>query len=291
MFEAILINSLITGGIYAILAVGFSLIFGVAKILNMAHTAFYMLSGFFIYIAISFIGLPLIISDIIAIMLTAVFAMLCYKLLFDRVKEQANAVMIISIALAMLLQEIFLMSFGAEYKQIPPFIPGFVEIFGGIRVTWQHLIAIGSLVIVISAMWLLLQKTKLGKTIRVVSEDREIANLMGINVSNICLITVGISGILAGFAGAIVIPLFTLHPLMWVPPLVAVLAAVVLGGWGSIWGSIIGAFILGFAETVVVFLVPMGSFLGGAVSLIIMIIVLLIRPEGLFGVVFEGERL
>ena len=83
----------------------------------------------------------------------------------------------------------------------------------------------------------------------------------------------------------------TVHPLMWLQPLVIVLSAVVLGGLGSIKGSVLAAFILGFAETIVVFLVPGGSFLRGAVSLSVMVVILLARPEGLFGIVFEEERL
>jgi branched-chain amino acid transport system permease protein len=114
---------------------------------------------------------------------------------------------------------------------------------------------------------------------------------MGINVTRISLIAMGISGGLAGFAAVIVVPLFTLHSLMWISPLVTIMAVVVLGGLGSIKGSVIGAFILGFAETAVSMLVPLGSFLSGAVSLTIMILVLVIRPEGLFGVAFEEERL
>lgn len=291
MVEAIVINGLIFGGIYAILAIGFSLIFGVAKILNMAHTAFYMAAGYFIYFALTKFGISLIIADIAAVILTVLIALICYKLFFDRVKEQPNAVMIISIALAMLFQEIFVIVFSSEHRTIPAFITGYVELIGGIRVTWQHIISLGFFVVAIIFMWILLQFTKLGKTIRVVSEDREIANLMGIDVSKICLITICISALLAALAGVFVIPLFSLNPTMWSSPLVVVLAAVVLGGIGSIWGSILGAFILGFAETFVTFFIPMGSFLGGAVSLVIMILVLLIRPEGLFGVVFEGERL
>ena len=290
MLSAIVVNTIVAGGIYAVLAIGFSLIFGVAKILNMAHTAFYMVCGFFIYIGLQMIGIPLLVSDILAILLTAILAMLCYTLVFDRVKVQAAAVMIISIALAMLFQEILLTGFGAQHRQIPPFTSGYFEL-AGTRITYQHIFAVGSFLALIVCMWFLLLKTRLGKIIRAVSEDPETANLMGINVSRVSLITIGISGGLAGFAAVFVIPIFTLHSLMWVPPLITILAAVVLGGLGSIKGSVIGAFILAFAETTVALLVPLGSFLGGAVSLTIMIVVLVIRPEGLFGVVFEEERL
>lgn len=290
MFEMILVNGLVSGGIYALLAVGFSLIFGVAKILNMAHTSFYMMAAFLIFIATTMLRFPLLPSASLAIIITYFIGVFFYRLLFDRIKEHETAVLIISVALAMIFQEVLLLAFGSHYRRVAPLVPGFAEIVG-IRITHQHLFAIGASVALLIGMWILLSRTKLGSAIRAVAQDREIANLMGVNVSRICMITMGISAGLAGVAGAIIAPIFPVNPYMWVSPLVIVLAVVVLGGLGSIKGSIIGAFILGFTETAVIFLVPSGSFLRGAVSLTIMIIVLLIRPEGLFGVAFEEERL
>ena len=113
---------------------------------------------------------------------------------------------------------------------------------------------------------------------------------MGMDVSSIATATAAISAALAATAGALVAPLNILEPHMWLHPLTIILAIVVLGGLGSIKGSILGAIIIALSESLVIFLVPQGSFLKGAFSLLIMIIVLLIRPEGLFGVVLEGER-
>jgi branched-chain amino acid transport system permease protein len=141
-----------------------------------------------------------------------------------------------------------------------------------------------------AALWVLLMRTKLGLAIRSVAQDKEVANLMGINEARVAMMTMGISVGLAGFTGAIVVPLTILEPHMWMPPLIMMMAVVVLGGLGSLKGSFMGAYILGFAEALVVFLAPMGAFLKGSVALSIMILVLLIRPEGLFGVSFEEER-
>jgi branched-chain amino acid transport system permease protein len=140
------------------------------------------------------------------------------------------------------------------------------------------------------ATWYLLNRTRLGLAIRTAANDQEIANLMGINVSRVAMYTVGISVALAAIAGVVVAPVFVVDPLMWLSPLVTMLAIVVLGGLGSLKGSVIGAFIIGYVEAITVFAVPSGSYLKGAVALSIMILVLLIRPEGLFGVVFEEER-
>ncbi|MCL0102399.1 branched-chain amino acid ABC transporter permease [Dehalococcoidia bacterium] len=290
MVEAILINGLVLGGMYAILAVGFALVFGVAKILNMAHTAFYMVGAFLILIMTIMLGFPSLPSIVLAIAIMGITGSVIYKLFLDRVKEHPVAVMIISVGVAILFQEVLLIGFGGHFRGIDPFVRGFVEI-AGIRATYQQVIAIATSLVALVAIRLLLSKTRVGNAIRAVAEDREIANVMGIDVSRMCVITMGISVVLATVAGAVVAPIFMVHPLMWMHPLTIVLAAVVLGGLGSIKGSILGAFILGFAETAVVFLVPMGAFLRGAVGLSVMVVVLLLRPEGLFGVVFEEERL
>jgi len=140
------------------------------------------------------------------------------------------------------------------------------------------------------ATWLFLFKTRIGLAIRCTAQDREVANLMGINVNREIMVALGISVGMAAVAGAIVAPLSVIDPHMWLHPLIMMLAIVVLGGLGSIRGSFIASYILGFAEAIVVFVVPMGAFLKGSVALSIMILVLLIRPEGLFGVAFEEER-
>jgi branched-chain amino acid transport system permease protein len=114
---------------------------------------------------------------------------------------------------------------------------------------------------------------------------------MGINVPRILLTTMGIAAALAAVAGIVVAPTLVLEPRMWTHPLIMVMAIVVLGGLGSVKGSFIGAFLLSFVEVLVVFLIPTGAFLKGAIALLAMVIILLVRPEGLFGVAFEEERL
>jgi branched-chain amino acid transport system permease protein len=290
MVADILFNGLVASGMYALLAIGFALVFSVARIVNMAHTAFYMIAAFLIYIGISTLNYGLLPSLVAAIVIVALIGVICFKVFFDRIKEHEATVMIISIALAMLFQEILLMIFGGTYRSIPSFIEGFIEI-AGTRISNQQLFAVGSTAVILVGLWLWLSKTRIGNAIRAVAQDPETANLMGINVSNIYLIVMAVSAGLAGVAGVVMAPVHMISPLMWGHPIVIVLASIVLGGMGSIGGSVVGALILGYVETLVVFLVPGGSFMGGAVSLGIMVLVLLIRPEGLFGVFFEEERL
>jgi len=289
MIQNIIINGLINGSIYALLAIGFSLIFGVARIVNIAHTAFYMLAAYFIYVGFHYLGMSPYISMPLSVLAVGLLSIICYKIFIQPIREHEAAVLIATIALAMVIQEALLISFGGHYLGVPPLVSGYATI-AGVKVTYQHILAFGVAVLALFGVWVLLMKTKLGLALRATAQDREVANLMGMNEARVAMVTMGISVMLAGIAGAIVVPLYVLDPHMWMHPLIMMLAIVVLGGLGSIKGSFVGAYIMAFAEVLVVFLVPMGAFLKGSVALSIMILVLLIRPEGLFGVAFEEER-
>jgi branched-chain amino acid transport system permease protein len=285
----IIIGGLINGSTFALLAIGFSLIFGVARIVNIAHTAFYMLAAYCIYIATQKMGFHAIWGMLAAIVLVTLLGMIFYKTLINPIREHEGAVLIATIALAMIFQEVMSLIFTGTYLSVPALIKGFFIILG-VKVFFQQLLTFCAALAVMAALWVFLMRTKLGLAIRSTAQDREVANLMGINEARVAMITMGLSVGLAAFTGAIVVPLTVLEPHMWMGPLIMMMAVVVLGGLGSLKGSFIGAYILGFAEALVVFLAPMGAYLKGPVALSIMILVLLIRPEGLFGVYFEEER-
>jgi branched-chain amino acid transport system permease protein len=285
----IIIAGLINGSTYALLAIGFSLIFGVARIVNIAHTAFYMVASYCIFIIVQKLGYHPTVGMLIAVPLITLLGLICYKLFIDPIREHEAAVLIGTIALAIAIQEIMLLIFTGDYLSVPSLIQGYFTIFD-VKIFYQQLLTFVVALIILGALRLLLMKTKLGVAVRATANDREVANLMGINESRVAMITMGISVGLAAVTGAVVVPLTTISPFMWMHPLIMMMAVVVLGGLGSIKGSFAGAYILGFAEALVVFLIPMGAFLKGSVALSIMILVLLIRPEGLFGIAFEEER-
>jgi len=224
-----------------------------------------------------------------AIVLVTGLGLIAYKLFIDPIREHEGAVLIATIALAMALQEVMLLFFAGDFLSVPSLVKGFFSILG-VKVFYQQLLTFGAVLVVLAVLRWILMKTRLGLAIRSTAEDREVANLMGMNESRVAMTTMGISVGLAAFTGAIVAPLTIVNPHMWMHPLIMMMAVVVLGGLGSLKGSFVGAYILGFAEAMVVFLIPIGSFLKGSVALSIMILVLLIRPEGLFGVSFEEER-
>jgi branched-chain amino acid transport system permease protein len=289
MWGQILMNGMIAGGKYAMLALGFSLIFGVARIMNLTHTAYYMLSAYLIYYFNQTLAMPLVPSYILSVVMVIALGMAVYKALVGPVRERFTAVLIITLVLAMVFQEMVLILFGGHYRTLPKVVTGTAR-FLGVTLTYQHIFTLGAVLFVLAAIWMLLFRSKLGIAIRAMAMDREVANLMGMPEGNIATITVAVSVGLAAIAGAFVAPLFIVEPAMWMHPLVVVMAAVILGGLGSIKGSIIGAFILAFAEVGLVFLLPQLAFLRGAVSMAVMLLVLMVRPEGLFGIFMEGER-
>jgi branched-chain amino acid transport system permease protein len=289
MILDIIISGMISGSVYALLATGFCLIFGVARIVNIAHTAFYMVAAYGIYFGTHKLGFHPLWCMIASVILVTLFGLIAYKFFIDPIREHEAAVLICTIAMAMAMQEIMLLMFTGSYLSVPALVQGFFTILG-VKVFYQQLLTFGLVLLILAALWALLMKTKLGLAIRSTAQDREVANLMGIDESRAAMLTMGITVGLAGLAGAVVVPLTILDPFMWMHPLIMMMAVVVLGGLGSLKGSFVGAYILGFAEALVVFLIPKGAFLKGSVALSVMILVLLIRPEGLFGVAFEEER-
>jgi len=289
LLQDILVTGLVNGGVYALLAIGFSLIFGVARIVNIAHTAFYMLAAYCFYTLLTKTGLGFLLSGVIAVAAVTLFSMLCYRLVIEPVREHESAVLISTIALALIFQEVMLYLFGGHFLGIPSTIEGGIRILG-VSVPYQRVLILVVAAIMLGAVWLLLYRTRLGLAIRATANDLEVASLMGMNVNRVAMATVAISVGLAAIAGVIATPVVSVHPHLWLDPLVIMLAIVVLGGLGSLKGSLIGALVIAYVEAITVFALLAGAYLKGAVALLIMVVVLLFRPEGLFGVAFEEER-
>jgi len=289
MIADIILTTLINGSTYALLAIGFSLIFGVARIVNIAHTAFYMVAAYCIFYGTIRLGVHPALAVLMAIILVMILGLVCYRTFIEPIREHEAAVLIATIALAMVFQEIVMLIFTGDFRTVPPLVPGYLEFFG-IKIAYQQLLTIAAAAIILTGVWTFLARTRLGLAIRTTAQDREVANLMGMNEARVAMLTLVISVALAALTGAVVLPLSVLSPHMWMGPLIMMMAVVVLGGLGSLKGSFVGAYILAFSEALVVFLIPKGAFLRESVALSIMILVLLLRPEGLFGIAFEEER-
>jgi branched-chain amino acid transport system permease protein len=289
LLQDILVTGLVNGGVYALLAIGFSLIFGVARIVNIAHTAFYMLAAYCFYTLLAKTALGFVLSAIVAVAAVTVLSVICYRLVIEPVREHEAAVLIATIALALIFQELMLFTFGGHFLGIPSTLDGAVRLLG-VSIPYQRLLILVVATAMLLVVWFVLYQTRFGLAVRATANDLEVANLMGMNVNRVAMATVALSVALASVAGVVVAPVFVVDPFMWLSPLVTMLAIVVLGGLGSLKGSLIGALIIGYVEAITVFAVPAGAYLKGAAALVIMVAVLLARPEGLFGVAFEEER-
>ena len=274
---------------YALLAIGFSLIFGVARIVNIAHTAFYMLAAYCFYALLTQAGLGFVLSAILSIAAITALSLLCYRLVIEPVREHESAVLIATIALGLIFQELMLRAYGGSYLGVPSTIDGMMRV-AGVSIAYQRLLILGVAALMLAATWFFLYRTRTGLAIRATANDLEVANLMGINGQRVAMVTVAFSVALAAIAGVVVTPVTPVYPQMWLDPLVTMLAIVVLGGIGSLKGSLIGALVIAYVEAITVFALPAGAYLKGAFALGIMVLVLLVRPEGLFGVAFEEER-
>ena len=289
MLQDILVTGLVNGGVYALLAIGFSLIFGVARIVNIAHTAFYMLAAYCFYTLLTRGGVGFTLAGIIAVIAVTVLSLVCYKLVIEPVREHESAVLIATIALGLIFQELMLATYGGNFLGVPSTVEGVVRVLG-VSIPYQRLLILVVAAVMLLATWFFLYRTRIGLAIRATANDLEVANLMGMNVHRLAMLTVAFSVGLAAIAGVVATPVTSIHPFMWLDPLVTMLAIVVLGGLGSLKGSIIGALIIAYVEAITVFTLPEGAHLKGVAALGIMVAVLLVRPEGLFGVAFEEER-
>lgn len=295
MAEQLIVLTILRGSLYSLLAVGMSLIYGVGRIVHLAHTALYMLAAFGLYHLASRFGLPMFASMIVAVVGIAVVGLLVYRYLLDRIRQHPAAVLIVTVALAMAIQELMHLLMRKGYNTTLPLnvdsiLPGYREILG-IGVFDQQLLTVGIAAAVVIIVWLVLSRTKLGISIRATANDPEVASLMGISVSRTLMLTTAIGTALAGVAAVLVAPLQGVIYYMWLAPLMMVLVIVVLGGLGSIKGSIIGAFIIGLVEALVFTLMPTHAYLYTVFALAVMVVVLVVRPAGLFGTLFEEERL
>lgn len=276
----ILIVGAVSSAIYAMLAVGFTLIFGVARVLNLAHGTFYALGAYGAYFFTAQLKLPLLLAALLAIGLVAAFGILAERVLIRPMRKSQLAVLMITLALALVVEQALFLTFGSEYRNVPEFI-GTKFTIGGVDVAGARLLALGVGVVLIGALWLFIQRTRLGSAILAVSQDPQAAQYMGIPSDRIFAVVMGISAALAAAAGVLAGPFLTVQPTMWLLPIVKAFAIVVVGGLGSIPGSIVAALMLGYAETIVAY--GISTSWTEIVSVLATLLMLVVRPAGIFG--------
>jgi|KBSSwiStaDraftv2_1062776.scaffolds.fasta_scaffold402800_2 branched-chain amino acid transport system permease protein len=280
MVIEIVIYAAVSSAIYAMLAVGFTLIFGVARVLNLSHGTFYALGAYFTYTYNGLLKLPLFVAALLAIATVAAFGVAIERVMVRPLRHSGLAVLMITLAISLLIEQVLFLTFGSETQNVPSLVSDKVTVFD-VDISGQRLLAFGVSVVLISGLWLFIQRTRLGNAILAVSQDAEGAQYMGININRVFASVMGLSAALAAAAGVLAAPFSKVEPGMGLLPMTKAFSIVILGGLGSIRGSLLAAIVLGFSETLVGYLIS--SSLTELVSLVVILLVLILRPAGLFG--------
>jgi len=280
MITQVILNAVVETAIYVIMALGLTLIFGVMKIPNLTHGAMYAMGAFIHYSLIEWFGVPFVPAIFIAALLTFGGGAILERVFFRKGAESPVVAIIAGIGLTYVLVNVITNVWGAWPLRIQtPFRHVFRMGSGAIS---SHNIVTTAVAISITALlYALLKWTKFGCAIRAVSQDREEASLIGVNVNTVGLVTFAIGTMLASIGGMFAAPITAASPTMGGTAEIMGFAIIILGGMGSLGGAIVGACLLGFVDVFVTSYVSGGW--GGAVAFVFMIVVILIRPSGLFG--------
>src|SRR3954469_4681704 len=281
LFGQLLIG-LINGSFYALLSLGLAVIFGLLNIINFTHGAQYMLGAFCAYFLLNKLGLGYWWSLLIAPPVVGLFGMLIERTMLKQLYKLDHLYgLLLTFGLALVIQGLFRNEYGSSGQPYP--IPK--ELAGGQNLGFMFLpiyrawVIVASLVVCLST-WFVIEKTKLGSYLRAATENPDLVQAFGINVPRMITLTYGFGVALAAFAGVMAGPIYQVNPLMGADLIIVVFAVVVIGGMGSIRGSIVTGFGLGVVEGLTKVFYPEAS---NTVIFIIMVIVLLVKPAGLFG--------
>lgn len=276
-----IINGLSTGSMYALVAIGYTMVYGIAKMINFAHGDIIMAGAYFALIAMGFVGpTPAIIFSIVA---TAALGVLTEKVAYKPLRGKGSLeVLITAIGVSYLLENVFLLIFGSAARTFPQIMPKGTINLGGISIKYITLITLIVTAVCTAILLFFINKTKLGKAMRAVSEDQGAAQLMGINVDTTVSLTFAIGSGLGAIAGVIYGCAYSLiTPYIGLMLGIKAFIAAVLGGIGSVPGAMVGGLMLGVAESLTIAYIS--SDFSDAVVFGILIIVLLVKPAGLFG--------
>ena len=278
-----LLNGLQVGSIYALVALGYTMVYGIILLLNFAHGDIIMVGSYIAWITMSSLGLPPIAAAILAVLGCTCLGVLIDKIAYLPLRDAPRlSILITAIGVSYFLENGAQLVFGADSKVVPSFLEVKSITVGGMSVSVTALVAIALIIVATAILQLVVQKTKLGKAMRAVSEDMDAARLMGINVNNTISFTFAMGSALAGIGAIIYCMVYVqASPTMGTMLGTKAFVAAVLGGIGSIPGAVVGGMVVGLAE---VACTALGySVWQDAIVFLMLIIVLIVKPTGLFG--------
>ena len=280
-----LINGISLGSVYAIIALGYTMVYGIAKMLNFAHGDVIMVGGFVSFLTVSQVGVPPIVSVLISMAVCTVLGVVIERLAYKPLRGAPSlAVLITAIGVSYFLQNAAQLLWGSDTKVFSSVVPfGSLSLAGGhLVITAESIVTVSVCIIIMIALTLFTSKTKMGKAMRAVSEDKGAAQLMGISVNSTISVTFAIGSALAAIAGVLLCSAYpTLSPTTGSMPGIKAFTAAVFGGIGSIPGAMLGGILLGIIE--VFAKAYISTQLSDAIVFAVLILVLLVKPEGLLG--------
>ena len=280
-----LINGLSLGSVYAIIALGYTMVYGIAKMLNFAHGDIIMVGGYVCFCAVNYLGLPTGIGVVLSIVACTVLGIVIERLAYKPLRNAPSLdVLITAIGVSYFLQNAALLIWGSDTKSFPSVVnPPSVSLFGGqLVVSAITIVTVVTGIVVMVCLTMFTSKTRMGKAMRACSEDRGAATLMGINVNSTISLTFAIGSGLAAVAGVLMCSAYpTLIPTTGSLPGIKAFTAAVFGGIGSIPGAFVGGLVLGVIEIFAKAYV--GTQLADAIVFAVLIVVLLVKPSGLLG--------
>jgi branched-chain amino acid transport system permease protein len=277
-----LMLGLINGAFYAMLSLGLALIFGMLNIINFAHGALYMMGAFVAYLLLEHFGLGYWWALILAPLLVGAFGIVLEKTMLKPLYKLDHLYgLLLTFGLALILEGVFREGYGVSGipYSVPPQLAGGWNLGFMFLPVYRGWVVVASLIVCIST-WLLIEKTRLGAYLRAATENPTLVQAFGVNVPTMITLTYGLGVALAAMAGVLAAPIYSVNPLMGSNLIIVVFAVVVIGGMGSILGSVITGFALGVLEGLTKVYYPEAS---STVIFVVMAIVLLIKPAGLFG--------
>jgi branched-chain amino acid transport system permease protein len=276
------VNGLLIGGIYALVSIGVTLIFGVVKIVNFAQGEFVMIGMYISFFLATSFGVDPLVSLLVSMPVLFVTGVLLQHFLIRRVLALGDMPQIfLTFALSLLLVNVALLLFTANYRTVQTFYSEAAIDVGTINVPVAKLIAFAVAMGLSALLWIFLHATDLGKAMRAAAQNRDVAMLMGINPDRVFCVAVGVALALAGAAGSLLMPFYPAYPLVGQVFVLMAFVAVVLGTLGNVTGALIASLMMGIAESLGIQFVGADS--GLIVVFVMLLLTLALRPNGLFG--------
>lgn len=274
------IDALIVGFSIVMVASGLAIVYGVMGILNWSHGQLYMLAAFLVYSMYAQAGLNYFLALVVTVLVIGAVGVAIERILIRPVSNQGFlAASVVTMGLAFALQGLMTVIYGPSLKAVPEVFSGKASI-GGVFVSWQRIVVVALAILAMTGLYILLNRTRMGLAMRAAAQDGTVAGLFGVRTGSLFSLVMFLGCALAGLAGSLLAPVYSVDPTIGQRPLILSLLAIVLGGLGSFKGSVIGGLLFGFASIMLAYYIGTWYEL---VLFLVIIVVILFRPQGMFG--------